>query len=264
MIFASDLDRTLIYSRSFINEEMKDIFPVEEKDGEVISFMSKASMSLLRFLSKKITFIPVTSRSLEQFNRLTFFTDSLISKYVIVANGGILLKDNQIDKPWQKLIKDKMDEIISPVELLISLGKFLKNPEVNSFRCCDNILVYIVLKNEIIEEKYLRELQLLCETYGYRIVKNDRKIYIIPYFINKWDPLKYIMERLQEDQIITAGDSILDFPMLLNSMLGFVPAHGELNIKYGELISENKKIICTSSEGIHSSDELLNKIYKIV
>ena len=264
MIFASDLDRTLIYSRSFINEDTKDIFPVEKKDGEIISYMSKTSMNLLRILSKKIIFIPVTSRSLEQFNRLSFFTDDLVNKYAVVANGGILLKNNEIDKQWQGLIKDKMDEIISPEELLIGLGGFLKNPEVNSFRCCDKVFVYIVLKSHIIEEKYLSELQLFCAKQGYGMVKNGRKIYLIPHFISKWAPLKYIMEMEQESQLITAGDSILDFPMLENSMAGFVPAHGELNTKYGGLLSENKKIFCTTSQGIFSSDELLNRIYEIV
>lgn len=264
MIFASDLDRTLIFSKFFINEEMKDISPVEEKDGEVMSYMSKTSMNLLSLLSKKITFIPVTSRSLEQFNRLTFFRDSLINRYAVVANGGILLKNNEIDMHWQKLIKSQMDEIISPQGVLIALSKFLKNPQVNSFRCCDNVFVYIVLKSNIIEEEYLSELQPLCEGYGYGMVKNGRKIYIIPHFINKWAPLKYIMEIEQEGELITAGDSILDFPMLENSMIGFVPAHGELNMKYRGVISENKKIICTSSQGISSSEELLNRICEIV
>jgi len=264
MIFASDLDRTLIYSKAFINEETKDILPVEKKDGEVISYMSKTSMNILRLLSKKILFIPVTSRSLEQFNRLTFFREDLINRYAVVANGGILLKDNEVDKPWQKLMKSKMDKIISPEELLIRLAKFLENPQVNSYRCCDNVFVYIVLKTSLIEEEYLEELKPLCESYGYGMVKNGRKIYIIPHFINKWEPLKYIMELEQETEIITAGDSILDFPMLKNSMSAFVPAHGELNTKYTQLLSENKTILCTISEGIDSSEELLNRIYKSI
>jgi len=264
MIFASDLDRTLIYSKSFVNEEMKDIFPVERKDGEIVSYMSKATMSLLCLLSKKITFIPVTSRSLEQFNRITFFKENLINKYAVVANGGILLKNNEIDMDWDKLIKAKMSETIAPLELLIKLERFLKNPQVNSSRCCDNVFIYIVLKTNVIEEEYLKELEPFCEVYGYGMVKNGRKIYIIPHFINKWEPLKYIMELEQESELITAGDSILDLPMLKNSMTGFVPAHGELNMKYSELLLENKKLLCTSSQGIFSSDELLNRICEIV
>ena len=72
------------------------------------------------------------------------------------------------------------------------------------------------------------------------------------------------MELEQETEIITAGDSILDFPMLKNSMSAFVPAHGELNTKYTQLLSENKTILCTISEGIDSSEELLNRIYKSI
>ncbi|MBC8059417.1 MAG: hypothetical protein H7Y18_01995 [Clostridiaceae bacterium] len=264
MIFASDLDRTLIYSKSFINEEMKDVFPVEKKDGVIISYMSKNSMEILNLLSKKVIFIPVTTRSLEQFNRITFFKDSLINKYAVVANGGVLIKNNEIDLNWQKLIRKQMDEIISPEELLNNLGRFLKNPEVNSFRCCDKVFIYIVLKTNVIEEEYLIELQLFCGDYGYGMVKNGRKIYIIPHFINKWAPLKYIMEMEQDDQLVTAGDSILDLPMLENSMSGFIPAHGELNMKYGQLLLGNNKIFCTSCHGIYSSDELLNRIYRIV
>ena len=264
MIFASDLDRTLIYSKSFIKDEMKDVFPVERKDEIDLSYMSEKSIALLSLLSNKTTFVPVTSRSLEQFRRVFFIKENLTYKYAIVANGGILLKDDKIDLTWKGNIEKQMAEIVPPEEFLLKLDTFLKNPEINSFRCCDKLFIYIVLKTEYIEDGYVESLEELCNMHGYGTVKNNRKIYIIPFFINKWAPLKYIMEMEQESEVFSAGDSILDLPMLKNSTKGFVPAHGELNNDYRNIFAENKNLQCTKENGIYASEEFLDIINKMI
>lgn len=263
MIFASDLDRTLIYSDNFVEEGMDNIVSAEKKDGADLSYISEKSKKLLSIISEKAMFVPVTSRSLEQFNRVTLLKEVKI-KYAVVANGGIVLKNNEIDKVWEEKIENKMSEIITPEELLLDIGEFLKHSQVKSYRCCDKLFDYIVLKSQFIEEDYLENLSEYCNKKGYSTVKNGRKIYIIPYFMNKWEPLKYIMDLEQDNEIITAGDSILDFPMLKNSVKGFIPAHGELNIQYKELIGKNKNLICTRNEGVYSSEEFLNSISDMV
>ena len=89
----------------------------------------------------------MTSRSLEQFRRNFFIKESLTYKYAIVANGGILLKADKIDLTWKENIDRQMSEIVPPEELLLKLDMFLKNTEVNSFRCLINCLFAFCLKD---------------------------------------------------------------------------------------------------------------------
>ena len=65
-----DLDNTLIYScRHDIGEEK---VCVELYEGREVSFMTKRSLSLLKEVQKKALFVPVTTRTAEQYRRIDF------------------------------------------------------------------------------------------------------------------------------------------------------------------------------------------------
>ena len=71
MLYFSDLDRTLIYSKKFLKEDLKEV-PIEKYEGEYISFMTEKSINLLREINEKNIFIPCTTRSIEQYERIDF------------------------------------------------------------------------------------------------------------------------------------------------------------------------------------------------
>ena len=87
IVFYSDLDNTLIYSyRREIGGKKRC---VEVYQGREISFMSEYSYHLLQEISKKALFIPVTTRTMEQYQRIDLGIG--IPEYALVCNGGILL-----------------------------------------------------------------------------------------------------------------------------------------------------------------------------
>ena len=97
MVFATDLDRTMIYSRSFVtkdNMEYLAMFP----DGQVSNFMTKKAYELLNELKKRMFVVPCTTRSLEQFTRLIQFRDC---EYAICDNGATILHNGKINKQWE-------------------------------------------------------------------------------------------------------------------------------------------------------------------
>ncbi len=261
MIFASDLDRTLIYSKVFIKSDLKDIVLVEEKDGESISYMTKSSINLLKLVHKDFLFIPTTTRSFEQYSRISIFNKEITPRYAVVANGGIVIKDGKIDGNWSKIIQDKMDTIISPEEFIETCQFFLSGKEIKSYRCCDNLFVYAVLhdKNLINQDNY-NKLILKAEDLGYFVTRTGRKIYMIPKFLNKWSPLQYIMENEKQDKIITAGDSILDLPMITNANHAFIPSHGELFSTHKDIVNSSSNIKFTETDGIQSPHEFLKNV----
>ena len=77
MIFASDLDRTLIYSKRALDEfgvpEGLLLVPVEQKDGDSVAFMTETSYLQLKELANQSLFVPVTTRTTEQFKRFVIF-----------------------------------------------------------------------------------------------------------------------------------------------------------------------------------------------
>lgn len=50
-------------------------------------------------------FIPVTTRTIEQFQRITLFQNEIIPEYAITSNGGNILHNGKQDVTWNKEIK---------------------------------------------------------------------------------------------------------------------------------------------------------------
>jgi hydroxymethylpyrimidine pyrophosphatase-like HAD family hydrolase len=264
VIFASDLDRTLIYSRFFLDPEVNNVTIVEFKNEKGLSHMTNKSVDLLQCINEKILFIPTTTRSLDQYRRIDVFQELIKPRFSIIANGGIILKNNCIDKYWESNIKSKLAKITKPEEIIKLCEFFLKGDEINSYRCCDDIFVYALLRSDEIDNVKLSKVDKVCKEHGYYVTKNSRKIYIIPEFINKWEAIKYIMEVTCEKELISAGDSLLDLPMLENASYGIVPLHGELFRLYNNALSIMKNIHFTKTHGIVSSDEFLEDILDMI
>ena len=68
---------------------------VEVYNGREISFMTEKAIALLRELSDEMMFVPVTTRTVEQYNRVSLFHDEIRPTYAITCNGGVVLKDGQ-------------------------------------------------------------------------------------------------------------------------------------------------------------------------
>ena len=101
-LVASDLDRTLIYSRA-ARELGADDAPalcVEVYDGEQISFMSAAAARAFAALTARVAVVPVTTRVIEQYRRVQLPGGP--STYAVVANGGQLLVDGRPDRDWER------------------------------------------------------------------------------------------------------------------------------------------------------------------
>jgi hypothetical protein len=74
MIFASDLDRTIIFTQKFIksSDDLNNIVCIEEKNSKPISYMTKKSLEMINEIKNKYVFIPVSTRGMEEFQRINF------------------------------------------------------------------------------------------------------------------------------------------------------------------------------------------------
>lgn len=220
MLFLSDLDRTLIFSYKRLSE---DNICVEEMDGKKLSYMTPHSAELLREIALLTEFIPVTTRSAEQYRRICL--PSGTPHYAVCDNGGNLLIDNIPDPKWRK----RAEELIRPAM-----------EEMSRIRAYWETLEEIYLDVRFVDETFLytkshtpsETLKQTAESFSPETVnlfENGDKIYAVPKGISKGTAVRWLREMLG-DKIIAAGDSLFDREMLDNADIAV--------IKLGELSGE--------------------------
>ncbi|MFP3154372.1 HAD-IIB family hydrolase [Lachnospiraceae bacterium ZAX-1] len=226
MIFASDLDNTLIHS--YKRYEPNDIC-IETKDGKRLSYMSRDAFDLLQKVNKQCLFVPVTTRSVEQYRRISLLLEAT-PKFAIVSNGAVLLCSNEVDEEW--LSKSK-EMIADCMEKLYAYMDILRNDSYTSFdvRLVDGIFLF-TKTNNIAETMKL--LDKAVDKENFEVSNLYEKIYIVPRKMNKGSALKRFIRKYGREKgecLLCAGDSIMDLSMLKIADVAVVPADFEFSIE---------------------------------
>ncbi|OLS37767.1 HAD family hydrolase [Bacillus sp. MRMR6] len=258
MIIASDLDRTLMYSRRALDElghsrETK-LKPVERKDGSWVGYMTETAFSDLKKLSRESLFIPVTTRTTEQFKRFVIFESEVSLPYAITSNGAnILYKGNPL-KEWSENLSSQMaHEVLGLDEFLSTLLKegYCFDGQLKKV---EKLFFYFIL-NGLPSSFEQRGIRALAASYGWRLSLQGRKLYFIPKLISKGNALEFICEREGMEAFAGAGDSVLDWDFLQKCRYSFVPKHGELKEHVDASL-----ITLTNKLGIAAGEEILKNI----
>jgi hydroxymethylpyrimidine pyrophosphatase-like HAD family hydrolase len=260
MIFASDLDQTLIYSaRSKGEVEIEEMVPVELYEGRYISYMTKPAIEKLQQLAGIARFVPVTTRIPEQFNRIFGIRESFRPEYVIVSNGGTILVNGQIDQDWQAFVRAAVKQHCAEHTEIASLfAKIASTHWVKSNDLCDDLFYSIVVERDHLPHEPLEELKQQLAPLGWSYSLQGRKIYLVPEKVSKGAAIQYVKEKLASTFVYAAGDSLLDESLLLAADYAISPSHGEL----GRFYEAHPHIQFTQAKGALASEELLDAILK--
>lgn len=214
-LFCCDLDNTLIYS--YKHDIGEDKIPVERYQDRDISYTTPKTMEYLQKILEKTLFVPTTTRSLTQYERIQLPIPQ--PQYALVANGGILLKNGVIDEDWLEESK-KFIEIAIPT--LEQGMKLLENDPHRSFdlRWVDDLFVFTKSDNP---DATILHLQEQLDLSLVDVHQNGAKVYIVPKSIQKGATVKRLKEKFNATSLICAGDSLFDVPMLLESDVAFAP-----------------------------------------
>lgn len=252
ILFAADMDNTLIYSYKKITG---DAICVETKEGKNLSYMTKNAYELLQKAAEKTLFVPVTTRSIEQYQRINLFNGKQ-PVYALCSNGGILLKKGQIDIEWlletKRLIRDTQKDLETG-QLVLGKDKNI----IFDIRLVDGIFVYTKSKEP--EKTILKLKENLNEKKVY-IDCNGEKIYIFPKILDKGFAVERLKKMTKVNKIIAAGDSAFDIPMLRVADIGWIPKKEELI----SVFAQRSFIIPSQKEGIYFGDFLLEQILDFV
>lgn len=243
--FVSDLDNTIIFS--YKKDIGKDKVLVEKKLEKELSFMSSYSHNRLEILDRDYNFIPLTTRSLEQYRRINFFKKQKI-KIALIANGGILLENDKIVDNWYEeslsLVKESLEELKKAREILAKRDEIFFE-----IKLVDGLFIFTKSnKTEITLESLKEGLDLSLVD----INNHKEKIYVFPKNINKGKSLERLRNFYKFTKIVVAGDSEMDIPMLERGDISIFPTKLEKNIK------KNKENYAIDTENRLFSDEVVD------
>ncbi|MBP1993487.1 HAD family hydrolase [Paenibacillus eucommiae] len=266
MIFASDLDQTLIYSQrsmgSSVNDELS-ITSAEAIDGEIKSYMSVQTFKNLQELMSKLLFVPVTTRTMAQYVRIHLFKQRLRPRFAITSNGGNILIDGVPDNEWNQSIRALVKATSSPAEDAARIMNQIMTPEwVVGSRYCDELFYSYVIQRDQMPMQAVLEVSEELKKMGWHVSIQGRKVYSVPMAVSKKDAIAHVKNLTKSRMVIASGDSLLDQSMLDYADYSIVPKHGEL---YRQ---EQKKAVSnylfTEASGIFAADEILQFVDQIL
>lgn len=259
MIFASDLDQTMIYSEAsmgvLLAEEQP--LPVEWYEGRYISYVSRQTAELLQACAERMLFVPVTTRTMEQYGRLFFFRDTLPTRYAVTSNGGNVLLDGVPDEDWREQVRRQVEERSVPGAVIEQLFAEISSPDwIISQRLCDGLFYSIVVHKDKMPTAALADCRVELERLGWSLSIQGRKIYLVPQTVTKGAAVTYLKEKLGKSYVVASGDSLLDESLLLASDWSLAPKHGELY----KLFPSHPSYRYTESSGIRAAEEIIAKV----
>lgn len=220
-IFCTDLDNTLIYSYKRTLPQPKRC--VEYYEGREVSFMTERSVMLLKRISEKIPVIPVSTRSVAQYERVK---PGIQPRYALVCNGGVLLVDGRRNEEWYQesleLIKDCGGELSKAKECL-------ENDIHRSFevRLLEKLFLFTKSWKP---QRTIERLESILDSSKVDVFENGAKVYVVPKELSKGHAIERLRRYLETDKIIAAGDSKFDISMLAMADAGYAPAQLEQSV----------------------------------
>lgn len=253
LLFASDLDNTMIFSYKRL---AGDAVCVEQKDGKSLSYMTHEAYNTLQELAERVLFVPVTTRSVEQYRRINLLKSGS-PRFALTSNGGTLLEDGEINSGWQSetlcLIADCLPELEKGIRLLRDdAGVTMET------RLVDDVFVFT--KTDDFAQSAAR-LSDALDLSKITIERNGNKIYLLPKVLTKGKALERLRQwkGIEADRIAAAGDSTFDIPMLMKADYAIMPKIQELSL----VETTDKKVMLYRGDPLGFAQAVLEHVENI-
>ncbi|WP_175407418.1 HAD family hydrolase [Streptomyces sp. TRM64462] len=231
-IIASDLDRTLIYSAAALALTAPDadaprLLCVEVYQGKPLSYVTETAAALLGELARMAAFVPVTTRTREQYGRIRLPCPP--PPYAICANGGHLLVDGVSDPDWQAAVAARLADECAPLDEVRAHLRAVADPAwLLKERVAEDLFAYLVVERDLLPDGWPAELAAWAEPRGWTVSLQGRKVYAVPKPLTKSAAVREVARRTGAGTVLAAGDSLLDADLLLAADRAWRPGHGEL------------------------------------
>jgi hydroxymethylpyrimidine pyrophosphatase-like HAD family hydrolase len=230
VIFASDLDRTLIHPYRTLPSGRLGEAPVAEiYEGRPITVCSLATLSLLDELAALDAFVAVTTRSLHQLQRVAPIWERASRSWAICANGATLLSHGVVDAEWKAVVDALCGGAASVGEATEAVQRaFGSEGWLLRLRDCDERFLYAVCELALLPEGVAAAASEAMRPLGWEAVLHGRKLYLLPAGLTKLRCVEFLVERLGVSGFAAAGDSLLDAELLAAADCAWCPRDAEL------------------------------------
>lgn len=232
VLVASDLDRTLIYSAAALGLTMPDaeaprLLCVEVYESKPLSYVTETAAGLLDEVGRGTVFVPTTTRTREQYGRIHL--PGPAPEFAICANGGHLLVDGVSDPEWRAGVGRRLAaECASLDEVRAHMVRTADPAWLLKERVAEDLFAYLVVERSLLPDGWVKELAVWAEGRGWTVSLQGRKIYAVPKPLTKSAAVREVARRIGAEEILAAGDSLLDADLLLAADRSWRPGHGEL------------------------------------
>ena len=230
-VLASDLDRTLVHATSRLAAG-EDAPVIEIYKGRGITVTRQATLDALAELHAARAFVAVTTRSREQVARITPVWEMAQDGWLICTNGATLLRDGRVDPTWEAEVDQITAESAPLAEAMAAFVAEFGDPERSPWmpllRDCDGVFIYCTLDLSLSPKDLEERANALFGPMGWHSILHGRKLYSLPRGICKGRAVRHLRERLGIEELMAAGDSMLDVELLLAAEHRWCPVDGEL------------------------------------
>lgn len=225
-----DLDRTTIYSAAALGLRGPDqhaprLLCVEVYNGVPQSFMTEDAVDAFRALQDAAVVVPTTTRTPEQLARVHL--PGPPARFAIASNGGHLLVDGEIDPGWSATVHDRLSGC-APLAEVDAHMRATGGTFVLRLRTAGDLFCYAVVDRPSLPAHWVEALAAWCGPRGWTVSMQGRKVYAVPVGLTKSSAAAEVLRRSGAEQMLAAGDSLLDADLLDAADLAIRPAHGEL------------------------------------
>ncbi|MEU1985996.1 HAD family hydrolase [Nocardia sp. NPDC019395] len=260
VLIATDLDRTMIYSRNAFGTAEPAALCVEHLEGAPLSYMTVAAADAMTALASVAAVLPTTTRTIAQFERIRFPGEPWA--YAVTSNGGNILVDGSPDRQWRRTVDAAVRAGGATLaEVGVALRDRIDDSWVLKYREADELFCYLVVDLAATPDDFLAEWDSWCRPRGWSASRQGRKIYTMPMAVCKSQAVAEVRTRLiaagRLDPVaptLAAGDGALDAEMLAAADRGIRPRHGELE----ELGWTHPNLTVTSATGILAGEEIID------
>ncbi|QIB49122.1 HAD family hydrolase [Streptomyces aureoverticillatus] len=222
----------MIYSAAALGLRMPDaeaprLLCVEVYEGKPLSYVTEAAAGLLAELAGRAVFVPTTTRTREQYHRIHL--PGPVPEFAICANGGHVLVDGVSDPAWRAAVDRRLAaECASLDEVRAHLLRTADPSWLLKERVAEDLFAYLVVERSLLPEGWVKELGEWAEGRGWTVSLQGRKIYAVPRPLTKSAAMREVARRADTDEVLAAGDSLLDADLLTAADRSWRPSHGEL------------------------------------
>ena len=228
-VLFSDLDDTFVFSQRGLyshGQKTTGHVVVEERNNSPVGYMAWETYQILHDHAAKVfDFIPTTTRTMRQFQRIQF--PKIQYNCAVILNGAKILIDGQEDMNWTRMMQELvLQEEYSPSQVLQQVVNTFSTLEgVKAIHDADGFFTYLVTKSGY-HQKLETMIAAIAEDYNQMYSRQGRKHYLIPRPISKGRAVAEIIARCGYGYSFAAGDSILDLSMADEVTEFIVPFHG--------------------------------------